>query len=115
KMRSRIMQTAPLACLAGALALSSIAGSTGCGGDSPPGRTYYEREIEPILIGQCTGNTGGCHSVDSGDPFGFAAGNFDVTSFENVQRRRDLLQRFGPYPVPLLLIKGVGASGELGI
>jgi hypothetical protein len=79
-------------------------------GDSPPGRTYYERNIEPILIQKCAGNTSGCHSTNVGDPYAFAAGNFDVTSFENVQKRRDVLTRFGPYQQPLLLIKAVAPA-----
>src|SRR5262245_8009171 len=89
--------------------------TVGCGGDDPPGRTFYEREIEPILLGTCVGNTGGCHAVDPDDPFAFAAGNFDVTSFENVQKRRDVLRPFGAYGVPLLLVKSVGDTGELGV
>jgi hypothetical protein len=79
-------------------------------GDSPPGRTYYERNIEPILLQKCAGNTSGCHSINEGDPFAFAAGNLDVTSFENLQKRRDVLRPFGAYPHSLLLIKSVGAS-----
>jgi hypothetical protein len=96
--------------LAGALALGLVA----CGSDAPS-QTYFDREITPILIGSCSGTTGGCHVVDNEDAFGFAAGNFDVTSFENVQKRRDVLQRFGAYEVPLLLVKAVGNSGELGV
>ena len=75
--------------------------------DGPPGRTYYERNIEPILKKSCQGNTSGCHAVNAGDPYAFAAGNFDITTFENVQKRRDLLSPFGPYQQPLLLIKAV--------
>src|ERR1044071_2817025 len=90
------------------LVLVLIAATGACGGgDSPPGRTFYERNIEPILIQKCAGNTSGCHSVNSDDPFQFAAGNFDVTSFENVQKRRDVLSPFGAYPYALLLIKSV--------
>jgi len=85
-----------------------------CGTDAPR-QTYYEREIEPILSASCSGNTGGCHVIDDTNDFGFSAGNFDVTSFENVQKRRDVLQRFGAYEVPLLLVKAVGNSGELGV
>jgi len=84
-----------------------IATAAGCG-DSPPGRTFYERNIEPILTQKCAGNTSGCHSTNIDDPFKFAAGNFDVSSFENVQKRRDVLAAFGAYPYPLLLIKAVG-------
>src|SRR5689334_10129890 len=76
-------------------------------GDSPAGRTYYERNIEPILLQKCAGNTSGCHSTNADDPYAFAAGNLDVTSFENVQKRRDVLAPFGAYPYPLLLIKAV--------
>jgi hypothetical protein len=74
-----------------------------------PGRTFYERNIEPILLQKCAGNTSGCHSINANDPFAFAAGNLDVTSFENVQKRRDLLAPFGAYPHSLFLIKAVGA------
>ena len=83
-------------------------------GDSPEGRTYFERNIQPILTEKCTGSTSGCHAIErdpvSGavDPFAIAAGNLDVTSFENIQKRRDVLTPFGAYPYPLLLIKSVG-------
>ncbi len=82
----------------------------GACGDSPPGRTFYERNIEPILEQKCAGNTSGCHSTNADDIYSFAAGNFDVTSFENVQKRRDLLTRFGAYQQPLLLIKAVAPA-----
>ena len=96
--------------VSGALTLALVA----CGTDAPS-QSYFDREIGPILLASCSGTTGGCHVVDNEDPFGFAAGNFDVTSFENVQKRRDVLQRFGAYEVPLLLVKAVGNSGELGV
>jgi hypothetical protein len=83
--------------------------AAGCS-DSPPGRTYYQRNVEPILKQKCAGNTSGCHQADPNDPYSFAAGNFDVTSFENVQKRRDLLAPFGAYKEPLLLIKAVAPS-----
>jgi hypothetical protein len=79
-------------------------------GDSPPGRTFYQREIEPILQQKCAGNTSGCHSTNVDDPYAFAAGNFDVTSFDSVQRRRDVLSPFGAYQYPLLLIKAVAPA-----
>ncbi|MDX2087903.1 MAG: hypothetical protein SFX73_08640 [Kofleriaceae bacterium] len=78
--------------------------------DPPPGRTYFERNIQPILEQKCAGNTSGCHDAREDDPFQFAAGNLDVTSFENIQKRRDLLSPFGAYPQPLFLIKAVGAK-----
>jgi hypothetical protein len=76
----------------------------GCS-DAPPGQTYYERNIQPILTQSCSGNTSGCHRTNTDDPFSFAAGNFDVSSFESVQKRRDLLQPFGAFSQPLLLIR----------
>jgi len=93
-----------------ALAVVLIVGAAACGGDPPPGRTYYQRDIEPILVQSCAGNTSGCHSTNVGDQYQVAAGNFDVTSFDNVQKRRDLLRPFGSYQVPLILVKAVGAG-----
>src|SRR5215467_5889803 len=92
-------------CIASGIAAIAT-GAAGCG-SSPPGRTYYERNIEPILLQKCAGNTSGCHSTNADDPFQFAAGNFDVSSFANVQKRRDVLAPFGAYAYPLLLIKAV--------
>jgi len=88
-----------------ACAFVFVNGCSSC--DSPAGRTYYERNVEPILLQKCAGNTSGCHSTNSDDPYFFAAGNLDVTSFDNVQKRRDVLTRFGAYPQPLLLIKAI--------
>jgi hypothetical protein len=86
-----------------------VVATAGCG-EPPPGRTYYQRNIEPILVQKCAGNTSGCHSTNEADPYQFAAGNLDVTSFENIQKRRDVLAPFGAYPFPLLLIKAVGSA-----
>jgi hypothetical protein len=94
-----------------AILFSSAAGCD----ETAPGRTYYERQVQPILHQFCSGNTGGCHAIDDGDPFAFAAGNFDVTSFETVQKRRDLLKPSGPYSMPPLLIKAAGRTDELQI
>jgi hypothetical protein len=82
--------------------------------DAPPGRTYFERNIQPILTQGCAGNTSGCHRTNSDDPYSFAAGNFDVTGFANVQQRRDLLRPFGAFSHPLLLIKAV-PPGSLSV
>ncbi len=92
--------------LVGVVAISALAAC----GDSPPGKTFFERNIQPILQQKCAGNTSGCHSTNVDDPFAFAAGNFDVTSFANVQKRRDLLAPYGPYQYAPLLIKGVAPS-----
>jgi hypothetical protein len=76
-------------------------------GDPPPGSTFFDRNIEPILQQSCAGNTSGCHAANAEDPYQFAAGNLDVTSYDNIQKRRDLLASFGAYQYPLLLIKAV--------
>src|SRR3569623_106684 len=89
--------------------LLGVLALVGCS-DSPPGRTYYQRNIEPILQQKCAGNTSGCHQANADDPYSFAAGNFDVSSFDNVQKRRDLLAPFGAYTQPLLLSKAVAPS-----
>src|SRR5688572_21686456 len=94
--------------------LLALAVLAACGGD-PPRSTYYERNIEPILQTFCAGNVAGCHEANADDPFQFAAGNFDVSSFESVQKRRDILEPHGAYPVPLLLVKAVGQTDELGV
>jgi hypothetical protein len=109
--RSRSVARPRVACVACmALGLAVVASC----GEPPPGRTYYQRTIEPILIQKCAGNTSGCHATNPDDAFQFAAGNFDVSSFANVQKRRDLLAPFGAYPYPLLLIKAV-PTGALKI
>jgi hypothetical protein len=106
RRRSGGPRTANLRAIVAATGLAAGLAAAGCG-DSPPGRTFYQRNIEPILTQKCAGNTSGCHSTNADDPFQFAAGNFDVSSFDNVQRRRDVLSPFGAYPYPLLLIKAV--------
>ncbi len=88
---------------------------TACQKESPPGEDFYTRTIQPILDQNCSRGTSGCHSVDAADPFAFAAGNLDTTSFENVHKRPDLLRTYGTYPVPQLLIKAVGPTTELQV
>jgi hypothetical protein len=80
-------------------------------GSPPPGKTFYQRNIEPILQQSCAKGAGGCHTANPDDPYQFALGNFDVSSFENVQKRRDLLAPFGPYSIPPLLIKATDSQG----
>src|SRR3569832_1308653 len=89
--------------LVSACAFVFMGGCSSC--DSPAGRTYNERNIEPILQQKCAGNTSGSHTTNTDDPYQFAAGNFDVTSFDNVQKRRDVLSQKRTNPSPLLLNK----------
>jgi len=89
----------------GSLALGLFA-LVACG-ESPPGRTYFESTIQPILMDSCAKGTAGCHEASTDSPYQLAAGNLDVTSFERIQKRRDVLAPFGAYPYALLLIKAV--------
>src|SRR5687768_1817216 len=89
--------------------------ASACDDEDPGGDDYYARVIQPILTASCATGTSGCHRADPADPFAFAAGNLDLTSFENVHKRPDVLRTYGPYPVPLLLIKAVGSTDDLVI
>jgi hypothetical protein len=71
----------------------------------PATRQYYDQHIQPVFDGFCVGNTSPCHRIDPAS--GTALGNLDLSSFEGVQRRRDVLRSYGVYPQPLLLLKAV--------
>jgi hypothetical protein len=77
-----------------------------CSVQQPQTTTYFDSTISPILTAGCVRpNTGtGCHASDAK---GNAFGNLDLSSFDGVNRRRDLLQTYGPYPRPSLLLKTV--------
>jgi WD40-like Beta Propeller Repeat len=64
--------------------------------------SFYEARIAPIFDVGCARQTTGCH-VDDGK--GVALGNLDLSSYDTLSRRNDLLAPFGPYPLPLLLLK----------
>lgn len=65
--------------------------------------SFYEERIHPIFEFGCQRQTTGCH-VDDGR--GFALGNLDFTSYDTLSKRSDVLEPYGPYSVPLLLLKG---------
>jgi hypothetical protein len=87
----------------------------GCQSTPPDGEYYYDRMIQPILAQSCARGTSGCHAADPGDPFAFAAGNLDVTSYDMLRRRPDLLRTYGPFPAPMLLLKAVAQTDDLAI
>ena len=87
--------------------LAVVLALSACETEPPPGRLYFDRVIQPILTESCARGSGGCHSVTLGDEYAFANGNLDVTSFESLHKRPDLLRSFGPYPAPMLLLKAV--------
>ena len=89
----------------GALWLACAALAGGCLTKKPPENHFYDQHVQPILKSFCVGNTSPCHAVDPAT--GTALGNLDLTSFEGIQKRRDVLRTYGSYPHPLLLLKAV--------
>jgi hypothetical protein len=90
---------------------AALLGFGGAGCDEGPAAAprYYQRVIQPILTANCVrgAGQGSCH-VDDGT--GNALGNLDLTSYEAITRRRDVLRVYGSYPVPLLLLKASGKA-----
>ena len=79
--------------------------SSGCSIKRPPEQHFYDQHIQPILNNFCVGNTSPCHRIDPAS--GIALGNLDLSSFDSVQKRRDVLRTYGSYPQPLLLLKSL--------
>src|SRR6185369_10893486 len=79
--------------------------SAGCLKKNAVEQHFYENHIQPIFNTSCVGNTSPCHRIDP--QTGVALGNLDLSSFEGVQKRRDVLRTYGSYPLPLLLLKSV--------
>jgi len=84
-------------------ALAATISSTACESTPEPSYSYYEDQIAPVVRIGCAQQTTGCHIAS---PEGTAAGNLDLSSYDSLMRRKDLLSAFGPYPVGLLLMKG---------
>ena len=95
--------------VAAAPALLAATALVGCRPAPPPEQHFYDVHIQPILNASCVGNTSPCHSI-AVDPVTnkpTALGNLDLSSFEGVQKRRDVLRTYGSYPQPLLLLKAM--------
>ncbi len=84
-----------------AVLIVSVAALTcsGCLVKKPVEQHYYDEHIQPIFNSFCINNTSPCHRVDPAT--GVALGNLDLTSFDNVQKRRDVLRIYGSYPTAL--------------
>jgi hypothetical protein len=67
--------------------------------------TFYARQIGPILQESCANSPtqSGCHVA--ADSHGNAFGNLNVTSYDTLTKRHDLLVSYGPYLMPALLAK----------
>ena len=81
--------------------------TAGCTRDEKlEGSTFYERKIGPVLHATCVSSPtrSGCHVTQEG---GYALGNLSLESYDDLSRRPDLLEDYGPYGVPGLLLKVV--------
>jgi len=99
-MRAATYVGASLLAVVGAIAVGA------CTTQEPQPSTYFDRIIAPGLQGSCVhSNTGaGCHVVDVK---GNAFGNLDLSTFDGVNLRRDLLLDYGAYLQPSLLVKNI--------
>lgn len=69
--------------------------------------SYFDRKIAPILDGSCARSPTGSLCHVTADERGNALGNLDVTSYDMLAKRRDLLANYGPFGMPALLLKAV--------
>src|SRR3954462_10047312 len=91
-------------------------GAAGCKINRPKEQRFYDQHIQPIFNSFCVGNTSPCHRIDKSDAGaaeGLALGNLDLSSYESVQKRRDVLRTYGSYPQPLLLLKTLAVGSVL--
>jgi hypothetical protein len=80
-----------------------LLGLVACSEPEPPAFSFYTDRVAPVLEVGCVQQTTGCHVAT---PALTAAGNLDLTSFEQLMRRADVLPATGPYTVGQLLLKG---------
>lgn len=75
------------------------------GAEVPPTKTFFDRKIGPILLESCANSPtqSGCHVAK--DDRGNALGNLNVTSYDTLIKRTDLLIPYGAYGVPALILK----------
>jgi hypothetical protein len=103
-LAKRVLATSILA----ALALGAGSSQSGCqSAQSANDMPYFDRTILPIFANSCSRQTTGCHQANA---HGDAVGNLDTTSFDMLDRRRDLLTTYGPYSAPGILQKVIGPS-----
>ena len=88
------------------LSLLVLAVSAGCSNPDVGGRTFFDQRIAPIMDENCVQGTANnlCHAEATQRP-GEALGNLDLSSFEAIHRRPELLRAYGSYPEPVMLIK----------
>jgi hypothetical protein len=85
------------------LAALQVVLSVGCGDNAPPTFSFYDQRVAPVLEVGCAQQTTGCHVATAAN---VASGNLDLSSYESLVRREDVLPASGPYAVGQLLLKG---------
>lgn len=85
---------------------TSVLCTAACADPALSEQTFYGQRIAPILEENCVRGTadGLCH-VESEQKPGEALGNLDLSTFESIHRRPELLAAYGSYPEPVLLLK----------
>lgn len=79
-----------------------VLAALGCDDPVVPSSSFYDERIDPIVSMGCAQQLNGCHV----DRDGRATGNLDLSSFDALMQRRDVLPAFGPYTNGLILLKG---------
>lgn len=79
----------------------------GCETSAPPAFDFYGERIAPVMTVGCVQQTAGCHLASDKQT---AVGNLDLSSYDALMRRKDVLAATGPYPVGALLLKGGDAA-----
>jgi hypothetical protein len=95
------------------VALPGVVGSlaaSGCKNPEAANRTYFDVRIAPVLTENCINGTADnkCHvefTDEDGNPSGQAMGNLDLSSFDSIKKRPELLSPYGSYPEAVLLMK----------
>ncbi len=109
-MRSRTLSSGSLpvpAILVFAAGISALL-PFGCQRNEEPERTtFYQRKIEPILNNSCASSPSQSQCHVTADDRGNALGNLSIESYDTLTKRRDLLEEYGPYGVPGLLLKAL--------
>jgi hypothetical protein len=103
------MRSSPQRRVGYGLAIAAATALCGCRPAPAPEEHFFDVHVQPILNTFCVGNTSPCHSIAT-DPvtnMPTALGNLDLSSYEGVQKRRDVLRTYGSYPQPLLLLKAM--------
>jgi hypothetical protein len=77
-----------------------------CETPEPPAFTFYDDRIAPVMEVGCVQQTTGCHVAREDQT---AVGNLDLSSYDALMRREDVLPATGPYTVGQLLLKGGSA------